>query len=85
MNIIKRILRLFIKPEKEIIIGEFRRNELCYCGSGLKFKKCHLVILGKNKQTAYKILNTETKQESIKVLNKTPKRNKPSPLYLDVG
>jgi len=76
---------LFIKPEKEIKIGEFRRNDLCYCGSGQKFKKCHALILDKKKQTAYRTLNMETQKESIKVLKKKSGRIKSNLRWVDIG
>ena len=68
MSLINWIFRLFINSNKEIIIEKLRRNDLCYCGSGLKFKKCHASILQTKNQIAYRVFNPETKQESIKVL-----------------
>ncbi len=85
MNIINRILRLFIKPEKEIILGEFRRNDLCFCGNGLKFKKCHESILKQKKQSAYRILNSETKQESIKIFKTSSRKVKSNLIWSDIG
>ena len=67
MSIINWILRLFVKPERKIIIGKYKRNDLCYCGSGLKFKKCHALILYKKGQTAYRVVDKETKEVSVKI------------------
>ncbi len=36
-------LQSFIQPKNEDnCISELGRNELCWCGSGIKYKKCHL-------------------------------------------
>lgn len=85
MSIIDRIIKLFIKPDKEIILGEFRRNDLCYCASGLKYKKCHELILKLKKQTAYRVLNLETKQESIKIFKTNSRRVKSNLRWEDIG
>ena len=41
MSLTSWIRNLFSRPErpKEIALG---RNDLCWCGSGKKYKKCHL-------------------------------------------
>jgi len=49
------ILQIFINLEIKIDIPKIGRNDLCFCGSGKKFKKCGL-------------LNTKEHQENIKKL-----------------
>ncbi|HVG07276.1 MAG TPA: SEC-C domain-containing protein [Thermoanaerobaculia bacterium] len=41
MSLKSWILKLFSRPEppKEVALG---RNDLCWCGSGRKYKRCHL-------------------------------------------
>ena len=41
MSLTSWIRNLFSRPEppKEVALG---RNDLCWCGSGKKYKKCHL-------------------------------------------
>jgi len=40
MKFLERLLKSLIKePKKEVIPG---RNDICWCGSGKKYKRCHL-------------------------------------------
>ncbi len=39
MSLIKTISTLFKGPERAADLG---RNETCWCGSGKKYKRCHL-------------------------------------------
>lgn len=49
-----------------ITSNKFRRNETCYCGSGLKFKKCHLSIVSQiNRLSKNRLL------EDICIMKKT--------------
>ncbi len=42
MGILKSIANYF-SPEEEVnYITKLGRNEACWCGSGKKYKKCHL-------------------------------------------
>jgi hypothetical protein len=38
----KIIERLFNSPDRERKKAELGRNDLCWCGSGKKYKRCHL-------------------------------------------
>lgn len=35
-------LNKFLKPKRPNEIPELGRNDLCWCGSGKKYKRCHL-------------------------------------------
>jgi hypothetical protein len=39
MKILERIFSLKKDPDKKEELG---RNEICWCGSGKKYKRCHL-------------------------------------------
>lgn len=41
MNLKKGLKRLLLGPETEAI-PELGRNDRCWCGSGKKYKMCHL-------------------------------------------
>jgi len=32
----------FFKPEEKPVLPDLGRNEICWCGSGKKYKKCHM-------------------------------------------
>ena len=32
----------FFKPEEKPAMPDIGRNDICWCGSGKKYKKCHL-------------------------------------------
>lgn len=87
MKIINSILRRLIKDDSHLIFTEILRNDECFCNSGLKYKKCHqLKLLPKNK-VAYKVKNTITNKESIKILkiDNRSKRMKSKLLWEDIG
>lgn len=88
MSVISKILNLFIKTDKGVIIGELNRNDLCYCNSGIKFKKCHASELQKKKLTAYIIMDSVSKKKFIKVMktqNKSTIRMKSNLRWEDIG
>jgi hypothetical protein len=41
MGLFKSIAAFF-KPEDGPSMPELGRNDVCWCGSGLKYKRCHL-------------------------------------------
>lgn len=43
MKLFKSIANLFSHEEGQTQIRDIGRNELCWCGSGKKYKKCHLM------------------------------------------
>ena len=42
MNFLKSIAGMFGLQEEETVQRDLQRNEPCWCGSGRKYKKCHL-------------------------------------------
>jgi uncharacterized protein YecA (UPF0149 family) len=43
MNLFKSIANMFSFEEEETGDRNLGRNESCWCGSGKKYKKCHLI------------------------------------------
>jgi uncharacterized protein YecA (UPF0149 family) len=43
MKLFKNIANMFSPEEAKDQVRDIGRNELCWCGSGRKYKKCHLV------------------------------------------
>ncbi|MFZ2196888.1 MAG: SEC-C metal-binding domain-containing protein [Thermodesulfovibrionales bacterium] len=43
MKLFKSIVKMFSSEEVESGVINLGRNEMCWCGSGKKYKKCHLV------------------------------------------
>ena len=52
MKFLKGIMNLFSSENEQAGERNLRRNELCWCGSGRKYKKCHLVEDEKKAQKA---------------------------------
>jgi len=42
MKFLKGILNMFSSDDEQTVGRELGRNDLCWCGSGTKYKKCHL-------------------------------------------
>jgi uncharacterized protein YchJ len=42
MNFFKSIANMFNSKDGQDEVRSLGRNELCWCGSGMKYKKCHL-------------------------------------------
>ena len=43
MKFLKGIMNMFSSEEEQTGERNTGRNELCWCGSGKKYKKCHLI------------------------------------------
>ena len=43
MKIIKSIISMFSSGDEQTGGRDLGRNESCWCGSGKKYKKCHLL------------------------------------------
>jgi len=43
MKLFKSIANIFSGDDGESQTRNIGRNELCWCGSGKKYKKCHLI------------------------------------------
>jgi hypothetical protein len=69
MNLIKKLIRIFIQPDvKEYV--EISRNERCFCNSGKKYKNCHLMLLEKKGKIALYELDNKTNTKKIKMYSK---------------
>jgi uncharacterized protein YecA (UPF0149 family) len=42
MGFLEGIMRIFTPEDSSIQARDVGRNEQCWCGSGKKYKKCHL-------------------------------------------
>ena len=42
MSLLKRLSTIFASGEEECQPSNLGRNDDCWCGSGRKYKKCHL-------------------------------------------
>ena len=52
MKFLKGIMNLFSSEDEQAGERNPGRNELCWCGSGRKYKKCHLIEDEKKTQKA---------------------------------
>jgi len=52
MNLFKKIVHMFNAQDEQTQEVNPGRNELCWCGSGRKYKKCHLIEDEKKAQKA---------------------------------
>jgi len=43
VKIFEGLVRLFSPKEENSPVRELGRNDICWCGSGKKYKKCHLI------------------------------------------
>lgn len=43
-NLIPRSMRQFVCEPIKHVVSPIARNEKCPCGSGKKFKRCHLLV-----------------------------------------
>jgi uncharacterized protein YecA (UPF0149 family) len=48
MDFLKRFAKFFSSEAEQVPVTYPGRNELCWCGSGMKYKKCHLTEDEKN-------------------------------------
>jgi uncharacterized protein YecA (UPF0149 family) len=42
MKVFKSIAKMFSSEDEQTVDKNLGRNEVCWCGSGKKYKKCHL-------------------------------------------
>ena len=43
MKLFKSIAKMFSSEDEQTVDKNLGRNESCWCGSGKKYKKCHLI------------------------------------------
>ena len=84
MSFIRRILKPFFKGNNTTIIP-IQRNDLCFCGSGLKYKKCHAPKLEPKNKIACKFINNETGNIEVKIIRKKSLKVKSNLRWVDVG
>ena len=53
MKLFKSIANMFSSDGVEAPVQNLGRNELCWCGSGKKYKKCHLLEDEKKANRSY--------------------------------
>lgn len=63
----------------------FQRNELCFCGSGLKYKKCHLLELEPKNKIACKIFEENDKEFQVRIIKKDSIKIKSNLRWNDIG
>jgi hypothetical protein len=79
-------MRLFgIRPEGNVTIVPMRRNESCFCGSGLKYKKCHALKLQHQNKIACRIVDNQTGKTKIKILKGNSLKVKSKLRWVDIG
>jgi uncharacterized protein YecA (UPF0149 family) len=42
MGFFEKVINYFAPGEEEVQTRDIGRNDVCWCGSGRKYKKCHL-------------------------------------------
>jgi uncharacterized protein YecA (UPF0149 family) len=53
MKLFKGIANMFSSEDVNTQVKNLGRNELCWCGSGKKYKKCHLLEDEKKANSSY--------------------------------
>lgn len=86
MKIVEKILRLFVKQENgNRTIIPIQRNEICFCGSGLKYKRCHALKLETKNKIACKLVDNETGEIEIKIFKTKTVIAKSNLRWVDIG
>ncbi len=86
LKIIEKIIRLFVKQENgNRTIIPIQRNEICFCGSGLKYKKCHALKLEPKNKIACKLFDNETGEIEIKIFKTKTVKAKSNLRWVDIG
>lgn len=67
MKLLRKLIKYFILRQDSFEYREFERNEKCYCGSGKKYKQCHLPVLSKKGKLALHATNLSTGETSVKI------------------
>ena len=67
MNLLRKLIQKFISSRDSFQYKEFERNEKCYCGSGKKYKQCHLPVLSKKGKLALLETNLTTGETHVKI------------------
>lgn len=86
MGILKTLIDKFYRQTNSVAsIVPFQRNEMCFCGSGLKYKKCHQLKLEPINKVACKIFEDNDKTFRITILKKDSSKIKSNLRGVDVG
>jgi hypothetical protein len=57
MGLLDRVMGVFSGKDPEVRVAKPGRNDACWCGSGKKYKKCHLTEDEKKAETKACALN----------------------------
>lgn len=86
LKIVEKIIRLFVKQENASkTIVPIQRNEICFCGSGLKYKKCHALKLEPKNKIACKLVDNDTGKIEIKIFKTKSMKVKSNLRWVDIG
>lgn len=86
MGILKRLKDKFSRQANSAMtIIPFQRNETCFCGSGLKYKKCHQLKLEPRNKVACKVFEDNDKVFRVTILKKDSSKIKSNLRWLDIG
>lgn len=86
MTLIEKILGFFkTKENTTVVIVPFERNETCFCGSGIKYKKCHALKLEPKSKTAYRLTDKKTGKVKIKILKTNSLKSQSNLRWVDIG
>jgi len=86
MGILKTLIDKFSRQTNSAAtIVPFQRNETCFCGSGLKYKKCHQLKLDPKNKVACKIFEHNDKAFRVTILNKDSSKIKSNLRWVDIG
>jgi hypothetical protein len=86
LKVIEKIIRLFVKREKtNITIVPIQRNEICFCGSGLKYKRCHAVKLEPKNKIACKLIDNDTGKVEMKIFKRKSLKTKSNLRWVNIG
>jgi hypothetical protein len=86
MDIFKKIIDKFTRQTNSATtIVPFQRNEACFCGSGLKYKKCHQLKLEPRNKVACKLFENDDKEFRVTILKKDSSKIKSNLRWVDIG
>jgi SEC-C motif len=86
MGILKKLIAKFTRQTKSAMtIVPFQRNETCFCGSGLKYKKCHQLKLEPKNKVACKLFEDNDKAFRVTILKKDSTKIKSNLRWVDIG
>ena len=86
MDILKKLIDKFTRQTNSATtIVPFQRNETCFCGSGLKYKKCHQLKLEPKNKVACKLYENNDNVFRVTILKKDSTKIKSNLRWADIG